>query len=60
MPGTNTSLSQKFVNYGQKSFITLAPDVSAIRLSLSLANKLDYFSLAKIFRQVIYVLVTGS
>jgi hypothetical protein len=25
LPGTNTSLSQKFVNYGQKSFITLVP-----------------------------------
>jgi hypothetical protein len=28
MPGTNTSLSRKSVNYGQKSFITLTPEVS--------------------------------
>ncbi len=27
MPGTNTSVLQKFVNYGQKSFITLGPGV---------------------------------
>jgi hypothetical protein len=25
LTGTNTSLLQKFLNYGQKSFITLAP-----------------------------------
>ncbi len=29
MPGTNTSLLQKSINYGHKSFIILAPGVNA-------------------------------
>ncbi len=32
LPGTNTSLLQKFVNYGQKSFITLGPGANVIKL----------------------------
>ncbi len=34
-PGTNTSLLRKFVNYRQKSFITLSPGVNVIELSFS-------------------------
>ena len=32
LPGTNTSLVLKFINYGQKSFITLAPGVNVVKL----------------------------
>jgi len=49
LPGTNTSLLRKYVNYGLKSFITLAPRPNFLKLFtavfLDVRNKLAFLSL---------------
>ncbi len=41
LPGSNTNLLQKLVNYGRKSFIILGPDVVKLRDFVLSAGRLN-------------------